>query len=74
MDPPSDPRLEERICLLDDASRDLVESSPPSASEIHASSFVRRAAAPRVQIMLAASRMKALVLSEKGLTGQFTGI
>ena len=71
---PLDALPEERRSLLEDAFRALVDLSPPLVSEIHTSSFVRRAAAPRIHIISSALRMKALALSEKGLIGQFIRI
>ena len=77
MDPPSDLSLEERRKLLDEDFMNLVATtSPPPmlAPESSDVNFMKRAAAPRIQITSAASRLKALALSEKGFIGHFTGI
>ena len=75
MDPPSDPSLKYHRRSLDVAFKDLVAFTPPPPLASDAGdAFVKRANAPRIQIMSVASRLKALNLSERGLIGQFTGI
>ena len=71
-----DPSPEDRRKALDAAFRTLVDSTPslpPSATE-EGDGSVKRVNAPKIQILSAASRMKALALSEHGLIGQFTSI
>ena len=72
MDPPLDLSPEDRRHNLDAAFIALVESSPSlpiSSTKTIDANFIKRAPAPRIQIMLAASKLKALALSEKGLIG-----
>ena len=68
--PPDEPRIN-----LDLVFQALVASTliiPTGLTPV--SNFVKRVAVPRFQIMLAASRMKYLALSERDLIGQFSGI
>ena len=54
----------------------MATTSPPhfSITDSGDVNFVKRAAAPIIQITSVASRLKSLTLSEKGLMGQFIGI
>ena len=68
MDPPLDPIPEDHMRSLDASSRALVAATPPPPLSSDAGvGFVKRANAPRIQIMSAASRLKALSLSKRGL-------
>ena len=72
---PLDPPSEEPRSNLDLAFQALVASTPILPTVLTpVSNFVKRVAMPKVQIMSAASRMKALDLSERGLIGQFSRI
>ena len=56
------------------AFRALVASTPPPSASDASDGFVKQANATRIQIMSAASRLKALALSERGLIGKFIRI
>ena len=67
---PLDPPSEEPRSNLDLAFQALVASTPILPTVLTpVSNFVKRVAMPKVQIMSAASRMKALTLSERDLIG-----
>ena len=67
MDPP-DPSLEDRF-------QSIVAGLPPvSAAASPSSKFIKRSEVPEVKLSSAASKRKAVALSEKGLIGLFTGL
>ena len=68
MDPP-DPSLEDRF-------QSIVAGLPPvsAAAAPSSSKFIKRSEVPEVKLSSAASKRKAVALSEKGLIGLFTGL
>ena len=64
MDPPDPEAFEERF-------QNIVASQPAVASS---SRFVKRVDVPEVKLSSAASKRKAVTLSEKGFIGLFTGL
>ena len=68
MDPP-DPSLEDRFQSIVAALPPVSAAAAPSSSK-----FIKRSEVPEVKLSSAASKRKAVALSEKGLIGLFTGL
>ena len=74
-DPPLDLDPGERCKSLEDSLKKILASTPSSSKAVVSDSkFVKRATVPTVKISLAASKNKKMVLSKKGLVGNFTGL